>query len=78
MNIKGCVRGTEPCYSGGLSIYTTQDVLFRRFWMKDLADPSNYPDYVQYAFGLCTQYFRTRDGEEVNYSKENVGLVPPE
>lgn len=51
MNIKGYTRtqAQNLVYSGGLSIYTTQDARIQSILDERYADPSNYPDYVQYA-----------------------------
>ena len=60
-------------YGGGLSIYTTQDASIQKILDEEYADPSNYPDYVQYAldYALTVQ---NPDGEEINYSKEMLRL----
>ena len=75
MNIKGYTRtqAQNLVYSGGLSIYTTQDASIQKILDEEYADPSNYPDYVQYAldYALTVQ---NPDGEEVNYSKEILRL----
>ena len=75
MNIKGYTRtqAQNLVYSGGLSIYTTQDASIQKILDEEYADPSNYPDYVQYAldYALTVQ---NPDGEEVNYSKEMLRL----
>ena len=75
MNIKGYTRtqAQNLVYSGGLSIYTTQDASIQKILDEEYADPANYPDYVQYAldYALTVQ---NPDGEEVNYSKEMLRL----
>ena len=75
MNIKGYTRtqAQNLVYSGGLSIYTTQDASIQKILDEEYADPANYPDYVQYAldYALTVQ---NPDGEEVNYSKERLRL----
>ncbi|RGU31240.1 PBP1A family penicillin-binding protein [Ruminococcus sp. AF17-22AC] len=75
MNIKGYTRtqAQNLVYSGGLSIYTTQDASIQKILDEEYADPSNYPDYVQYAldYALTVQ---NPDGEEINYSKEMLRL----
>ena len=75
MNIKGYTRtqAQNLVYSGGLSIYTTQAASIQKILDEEYADPSNYPDYVQYAldYALTVQ---NPDGEEVNYSKEMLRL----
>ena len=71
MNIKGYTRtqAQNLVYSGGLSIYTTQDARIQSILDEEYADPSNYPDYVQYALDYALTV-KNPQGEEVNYSKE--------
>lgn len=75
MNIKGYTRtqAQNLVYSGGLSIYTTQDARIQNILDEEYADSSNYPDYVQYALDYALTVKNT-DGEEVNYSKEMLKL----
>lgn len=71
MNIKGYTRtqAQNLVYSGGLEIYTTQDPDIQAILDEEYSDPSNYPDYVQYALDYALTV-ETPAGEEVNYSKE--------
>ena len=76
MNIKGYTRtqAQNLVYSGGLSIYTTQDAADPEvFLMKNMQIQSNYPDYVQYALDYALTV-KNPEGEEVNYSKEMLKL----
>ena len=75
MNIKGYTRtqAQNLVYSGGLSIYTTQDARIQSILDEEYADPSNYPDYVQYALDYALTV-KNPQGEEVNYSKEMLEL----
>ena len=75
MNIKGYTRtqAQNLVYSGGLSIYTTQDARIQSILDEEYANPANYPDYVQYALDYALTV-KNPDGEEVNYSKEMLKL----
>ena len=75
MNIKGYTRtqAQNLVYSGGLSIYTTQDSKIQKILDEEYADPSNYPDYVQYALDYALTV-KNPQGEEENYSKEMLKL----
>ncbi|MFR4123369.1 MAG: transglycosylase domain-containing protein, partial [Clostridium sp.] len=75
MKIKGYTRtqAQNLVYSGGLSIYTTQDAQIQSILDEEYADPSNYPDYVQYALDYALTV-KNPEGEEVNYSKEMLKL----
>ena len=75
MNIKGYTRtqAQNLVYSGGSSIYTTQDARIQSILDEEYADPSNYPDYVQYALDYALTV-KNPQGEEVNYSKEMLKL----
>ena len=75
MNIKGYTRtqAQNLVYSGGLSIYTTQDARIQSILDEEYADPSHYPDYVKYALDYALTV-KNPQGEEVNYSKEMLKL----
>ena len=75
MNIKGYTRtqAQNLVYSGGLSIYTTQDARIQNILDEEYSDPSNYPDNVQYALDYALTV-KNPEGEEVNYSKEMLNL----
>ena len=75
MNIKGYTRtqAQNLVYSGGLSIYTTQDPAIQQILDEEYANPENYPDYVQYALDYALTV-ENPQGEQVNYSKEMLQL----
>ena len=60
-------------YSGGLSIYTTQDPTIQNILDEEYANPENYPENVQYALDYALTV-ENPQGEEVNYSKEMLQL----
>ena len=75
MNIKGYTKtqAQNLLYSGGLKIMTTQDPDIQNILNEEYADPSNYPDYVQYSLEYALTV-KKPDGTEVNYSKEMLKL----
>ena len=75
MNIKGYTKtqAQNLLYSGGLKIMTTQDPDIQNILDEEYADPSNYPDYVQYSLEYALTV-KKPDGTEVNYSKEMLKL----
>ena len=75
MNIKGYTKkqATNLLYSGGLKVYTTQDSKIQNILDEDYADPSNYPDTVQYELDYALTV-TDPDGNQVNYSKEMLQL----
>lgn len=75
MNIKGYTKtqAQNMLYSGGLKIMTTQSPSIQKILDEEYADPSNYPDYVQYALDYALTV-KTPAGEQVNYSKEMMKL----
>ena len=75
MNIKGYTKtqAQNLLYSGGLKIMTTQDPGIQNIVDEEYSDPSNYPDYVQYALDYALTV-KQPDGQEVNYSKEMMKL----
>lgn len=75
MNIKGYTKtqAQNLLYSGGLKIMTTQDPDIQNIVDEEYSDPSNYPDYVQYALDYALTV-KQPDGQEVNYSKEMMKL----
>ena len=52
---------------------TTQDPDIQNIVDEEYSDPSNYPDYVQYALDYALTV-KQPDGQEVNYSKEMMKL----
>ena len=75
MNIKGYTKtqATNLLYSGGLKVYTTQDSAIQNILDEEYADPSNYPDTVQYELDYALTV-TDPDGNQVNYSKEMLQL----
>ena len=75
MNIKGYTKtqASNMLYSGGLSIYTTQDPNIQAILDEEYANPENYPDTVQYALDYALTV-TDPEGNEVNYSKEMLTL----
>ncbi len=75
MNIKGYTKtqAQNMLYSGGLKVMTTQSPSIQKILDEEYADPSNYPDYVQYALDYALTV-KTPAGEQVNYSKEMMKL----
>ena len=75
MNIKGYTKtqATNLLYSGGLKVYTTQDSTIQNILDEEYADPSNYPDTVQYELDYALTV-TDPDGNQVNYSKEMLQL----
>lgn len=75
MNIKGYTKtqAQNMLYSGGLKVMTTQSPSIQKILDEEYADPSNYPDYVQYALDYALSV-KTPAGEQVNYSKEMMKL----
>ena len=57
-------------YSGGLSIYTTQDPDLQKIVDKEINDPSNYP-IVKYSLEYRLS-IRDTDGNTKNYSQEHI------
>ena len=75
MNIKGYTKtqATNLLYSGGLKVYTTQDSNIQTILDEEYADPSNYPNEVQYELDYALTV-TDPDGNQVNYSKEMLQL----
>ena len=75
MNIKGYTKtqAQNMLYSGGLKVMTTQSPSIQKILDEEYSDPSNYPDYVQYALDYALTV-KTPAGEQVNYSKEMMKL----
>ena len=75
MRYKGYTRtqAQNTLYSGGLRIETTLDPDIQAILDEEYADPSNYPEYVQYALDYALTVTNPQ-GEEVNYSKEMLQL----
>ena len=75
MNIKGYTKtqATNLLYSGGLKVYTTQDSAVQNILDEEYADPSNFPDQVQYELDFALTV-TDPEGNQVNYSKEMLQL----
>lgn len=75
MNIKGYTKtqATNQLYSGGLKVYTTQDSAIQNILDEEYADPSNFPDQVQYELDFALTV-TDPEGNQVNYSKEMLQL----
>lgn len=58
-------------YSGGLSIYTTQDKEIQTIVDEEFADPSNYPDGTEVALTYRLTV-TAKDGTVSNYSEESL------
>ena len=67
MNIKGYTKkqATNLLYSGGLKVYTTQDSKIQNILDEEYADPSNYPDTVQYELDYA---LTVTDPDAVSYT----------
>ena len=77
MNIKGYTRtqAQNLVYSGGLSIYTTQDARIQSILDEEYADPSNYPDYVQYALDYAPVSYTHLDDTATEIDHEVMQLL---
>ena len=76
MNIKGYTKtqARNMLYSGGLSIYTTQDPDIQKILDEEYNNPENFPADTQYAldFALTVE---DEAGEQSNYSKEMLRSI---
>lgn len=57
-------------YSGGLSIFTTQDTAIQRICDEEFANPENYPEGTHLLLTYEASY-EDADGETVNFSTQN-------
>ena len=75
MNIKGYTRtqAQNMLYSGGLSIYMTQDPTIQAILDEEYSNPENFPAQVQYALDYALTV-ADEEGNETNYSKEMLRL----
>ncbi len=60
-------------YSGGLRIMSTMDPKVQEIVDRQVANPENYPEYVQYLLD-CALTITKPDGTSQNYSKEMMTL----
>lgn len=58
-------------YSGGLSIYTTQDTAIQKICEEELNNPENYPETVYYSISW-NYSVKHKDGSIDNYSEVNI------
>ena len=75
MSIKGYTRtqAQNLLYSGGLSIYTTQDPDIQEILDEEYADESNYPAQTQFELDYALT-IENADGDQINYSKEMMQI----
>lgn len=59
----------QALYSGGLRIYTTQDMDIQNIVDEEYANPANFPNGTQYSMDWALT-IQTPDGELHNYSRE--------
>lgn len=64
-------QAVNAVYSGGLSIYSTQDTTIQNICDEELADPKNYPEKVDYSF-TWQWSVKHADGTITNYSNTNI------
>ena len=57
-------------YSGGLSIFTTQDPEIQKICDEEFMNPDNYPENVKYYLNYEVT-FKDANGESVNFSTQN-------
>ena len=71
MNIKGYTKtqARNMLYSGGLSIYTTQDPDIQKILDEEYNNPENFPADTQYALDFAFTV-ENEAGEQSHYSKE--------
>ena len=71
MEAKGLteLQASRMLYSGGLRVYTTQDMDIQAIVDEEYADPANFPDGTEYTldWALTTS---DKDGNLTNYSRE--------
>lgn len=58
-------------YSGGLSIFTTQDPTMQKICDEEFANPDNYPEDVRYRL-TCELSYTDSNGEPINFSSQNM------
>ncbi len=59
----------QALYSGGLRIYTTQDMMIQQICDEEFANEENYPDTTYYTIDWALSIMKS-DGTTVNHSKE--------
>ena len=58
-------------YSGGLSIFTTQDPTMQKICDEEFANPDNYPESTHYLLS-CELSYTDSNGDPVNFSSQNM------
>ncbi|MDE6208600.1 MAG: transglycosylase domain-containing protein [Lachnospiraceae bacterium] len=64
-------QAVNAVYSGGLTIYSTQDTTIQNICDEELSDPANYPENIYYSFSWQLTV-KHEDGEIENYSNVNI------
>lgn len=64
-------QAVNAVYSGGLTIYSTQDTTIQNICDEELSDPTNYPENVYYSFSWQLTV-KHKNGEIENYSNVNI------
>lgn len=64
-------QAINALYSGGLSIYTTQDTTIQQICDEEMATESNYSSNVEYSFSWAWSVQKA-DGETVNYYQGHI------
>ena len=73
MEVKGYSysQAQKLLYSGGLSIYTTQDPVIQAICDEEFADEDNYPDDTEYSFSM-TLTIQHEDGTYSYYDEQSM------
>lgn len=58
-------------YSGGLSIFTTQDPRIQKICDEEFANPENYPENTKYLLN-CSLSYTDANGDPVNFSSQKM------
>lgn len=64
-------QAVNAVYSGGLSIYSTQDTTIQNICDEELSNPDNYPQTVYYSFSWQWS-IQHEDGEIENFSNSSI------
>lgn len=57
-------------YSGGLSVFATQDSRIQKICDEEFANPENYPEGTKYYLNYTVSY-KDKNGDSVNFSTQN-------
>ncbi len=63
------VQAYQALYSGGLRIYTTQDMDIQTIMDEEYANPENFPNEAEYSMDWALSVLNS-EGETINYSRE--------